>query len=244
MINYYTPHALKSGHHRHTPLSISEITDTVQWGRCSSPTPCSWSQVRLTCICVYRHDPLLVTTQPACSIQHPEVQVMTILHHAGQLSTILELKTTGCHCVIILWGWILIHNSICQRYSLVLKFIWCTFPPIFTTILLCDNQGTISCIHDPHVHTWMKHINIHAHFIHDCVNKKLIDVVYISNQSNIADLLTKPLSKVLQNHWCNLLWLNCGQGECWRMTPTHRRRAEWRWWLDRYKCDLVMEASP
>ena len=58
----------------------------------------------------------------------------------------------------------------------------------------------------------MKHIDIRAHFIRDCVNKKLIDVVYISNQSNIADLLTKPLAKVQQNHWCDLLQLDCSQG--------------------------------
>jgi hypothetical protein len=79
------------------------------------------------------------------------------------------------------------------------------FPQISATILLCDNQGTISCTHDPHVHTRMKHIDICAHFIRDCVNKKLIDVFYISNQFNIADLLTKPLAKVLHNRWCDLL---------------------------------------
>ena len=86
------------------------------------------------------------------------------------------------------------------------------FPQISATILLCDNQGTISCTHDPHVHMQMKHINIRAHFFRDCVNKKLIDMVYISNQSNITDLLTKPLSKVLQNYWCDLLQLDHGQG--------------------------------
>ena len=58
----------------------------------------------------------------------------------------------------------------------------------------------------------MKHIDICTHFIRDCVNKKLIDVVYISNQSNTADILTKPLTKVLQQHWCKLLRLDCGQG--------------------------------
>ena len=51
----------------------------------------------------------------------------------------------------------------------------------------------------------MKHINICAHFIWDCVNKKLIDVVYISNQSNTTDILTKLLAKVLQQCWCKLL---------------------------------------
>ena len=51
---------------------------------------------------------------------------LRILHHAGQLFAILELETTGRHCVIILWGWVLIHHPMCQRYSLVSKFIWCT----------------------------------------------------------------------------------------------------------------------
>ena len=59
----------------------------------------------------------------------------------------------------------------------------------------------------------MKHIDIRAHFIRDCVNKKLIDVVYISNQSNTADILTKPLAKVLQQRWCKLLRLDRSQGE-------------------------------
>ena len=58
----------------------------------------------------------------------------------------------------------------------------------------------------------MKHIDIRAHFIWDCVNKKFIDVVYISNQSNTADILTKPLTKVLQQHWCKLLRLDRSQG--------------------------------
>jgi hypothetical protein len=98
------------------------------------------------------------------------------------------------------------------------------FPQISATILLCDNQGTISCTHDPHVHTRMKHIDIRAHFIRDCVNKKLIDVVYISNQSNIADLLTKPLAKVLQNRRCDLLRLNRGQGGVLEDDPDTSKR--------------------
>jgi len=103
-----------------------------------------------------------------------------------------------------------------------------SFPQTSTTILLCDNQGTISCTHDPHGHTRMKHIDIHTHFIRDCVNKKLIDVVYISNQSNIADLLTKPLAKVLQQCWCKLLQLDCSQGSDFH----HEGLLQSLWFLD------------
>ena len=68
----------------------------------------------------------------------------------------------------------------------------------------------------------MKHIDIRAHFIPDCVNKKIIDLVYISNQSNVADLLTKLLAKVLQQRWRKLLRLDRGQGGGWGLTPTSR----------------------
>jgi hypothetical protein len=86
------------------------------------------------------------------------------------------------------------------------------FLQTLATILFCDNQGTIVCTHDPHGHTKMKHIDIRAHFIRDCVNKKLIDVIYIPNHSNIADLLTKPLAKILQQRWTKMLRLDRGQG--------------------------------
>ena len=58
----------------------------------------------------------------------------------------------------------------------------------------------------------MKHIAIRYHFIHDCVNKQIIDVIHILNYSNIADLFTKLLGRVLHQRWVKLLRLNCGQG--------------------------------
>src|ERR1700754_641511 len=86
------------------------------------------------------------------------------------------------------------------------------FPQQTTTSLFCHNQGTIACTHDPHSHTQMKHISIQAHFICDCINKRFIDVIYISNQSNIADLFTKALAKNLHHQWVKLLGLDTGQG--------------------------------
>lgn len=65
--------------------------------------------------------------------------------------------------------------------------------------------------HDPHGHTCMKHINICSHFIRNCINRKPIHILHISNNLNIADLFTKLLHCVLHKHWVELLQLDLGQ---------------------------------
>ena len=72
--------------------------DTVQWGRCSSPPPCSWSQVRLTSACMYRHDPPPVAPWPTRSIQHPEIKVMTVLSDSDSCCITPHLHTRS-HCL-------------------------------------------------------------------------------------------------------------------------------------------------
>jgi hypothetical protein len=86
------------------------------------------------------------------------------------------------------------------------------FPQSSPTTIFCDNQGTVACTRDPHAHSKMKHISIREHFIRDCVMKRLIDVVYISNKENIADLFTKPLPRIMHTRWVKMLRLDAGQG--------------------------------
>jgi hypothetical protein len=95
------------------------------------------------------------------------------------------------------------------------------FPQVDPTTIFCDNQGTVACTHDPHAHSRMKHISIREHFIRDCVMKRLVNVVYVSNQENTADLFTKPLGRILHSRWVEMLGLGVGQGgvsECDRAT--------------------------
>lgn len=87
-----------------------------------------------------------------------------------------------------------------------------SFPQHSATTVFCDNQGTVLCTHDPHGHTRMKHIDIRAHFICNCVNKKLIDIIHIPGTSNIIDLFTKPLHCVIHKCWTQLLRLDSDQG--------------------------------
>ncbi len=86
------------------------------------------------------------------------------------------------------------------------------FPQRDATLLFCDNNGTIACTHDPHGHTRMKHIDIRAHFIRDCVNNRTIDVVRVDGKENIADIMTKALPRVLHSRGLDMLGLHQSQG--------------------------------
>ncbi|GJY24405.1 hypothetical protein Tco_0398063 [Tanacetum coccineum] len=54
-----------------------------------------------------------------------------------------------------------------------------------------DNESTTSVIKNPVAHSRTKHIEIRFHFIRDCYEKTLIEVIKIHTDSNVADLLTK-----------------------------------------------------
>ncbi|GKB63288.1 putative ribonuclease H-like domain-containing protein [Tanacetum coccineum] len=54
-----------------------------------------------------------------------------------------------------------------------------------------DNESTICVVKNPVYHSRTKHIEIRHHFIRDCYEKRLIDVLKIHTNSNVVDLLTK-----------------------------------------------------
>ncbi|GJV38179.1 putative ribonuclease H-like domain-containing protein [Tanacetum coccineum] len=54
-----------------------------------------------------------------------------------------------------------------------------------------DNESTISVIKNHVAHSRTKHIEIRFHFIKDCYEKRLIEVIKIHTDSNVVDLLTK-----------------------------------------------------
>ncbi|GJR76217.1 putative ribonuclease H-like domain-containing protein [Tanacetum coccineum] len=59
------------------------------------------------------------------------------------------------------------------------------------TVINIDNNSTICIIENPVQHSKTKHIEIRHHFIRDCNAKKLIQMVKIDTEHNVADLLTK-----------------------------------------------------
>ncbi|GJR54185.1 putative ribonuclease H-like domain-containing protein, partial [Tanacetum coccineum] len=59
------------------------------------------------------------------------------------------------------------------------------------TKIYIDNESTICIVKNPVFHSKTKHIEIRHHFIRDCYEKKLIQVIKIHTDHNVADLLTK-----------------------------------------------------
>ncbi|KAH9687107.1 retrovirus-related pol polyprotein from transposon RE1 [Citrus sinensis] len=64
-----------------------------------------------------------------------------------------------------------------------------------TPSIYCDNIGTTYLCRNPVFHSRVKHIDLAYHFVRDWVNKGLLRVSYVSAVDQLADSLTKPLSK-------------------------------------------------
>ncbi|GJR05010.1 retrovirus-related pol polyprotein from transposon TNT 1-94 [Tanacetum coccineum] len=59
------------------------------------------------------------------------------------------------------------------------------------TKIYIDNESTICIVKNPVYHSKTKHVAIRHHFIRDAYEKKLIQVLKIHTDNNVADLLTK-----------------------------------------------------
>nr|GFB41414.1 putative ribonuclease H-like domain-containing protein [Tanacetum cinerariifolium] len=97
--------------------------------------------------------------------------------------TIVATSTTEAGCVAtayccgqVLW----IHN---QLLDYGFNFM--------NTKIYIDNESTICIVKNPVFHSKTKHIEIRNHFIRDAYKKKLIQVLKIHTDDNVADLLTK-----------------------------------------------------
>ena len=62
--------------------------------------------------------------------------------------------------------------------------------------LVSDNQGGIFLAVNPAHDRRLKHVDIRYHFIREYVESNRVDIVYISTDEMIADILTKPLERV------------------------------------------------
>jgi hypothetical protein len=58
-------------------------------------------------------------------------------------------------------------------------------------------------------HDESKHIEIWYHFIHDMLQRGAIKLQYVSTDEQVADVLTKPLSRVKFEHFRDNLGVVC-----------------------------------
>ena len=72
--------------------------------------------------------------------------------------------------------------------------------------MFVDNQGAISLSRNPVHHQRSKHFDIKLHFVRDIIQKKIIDLKYVPSNDNIADIMTKPFTKVSLRRFEKLLF--------------------------------------
>ena len=64
------------------------------------------------------------------------------------------------------------------------------------TVLMEDNQGAIAISKNPVTHARTKHIDIKFHYVREAVKEGTISLTYCPTEMMIADLLTKPLTRI------------------------------------------------
>ena len=91
--------------------------------------------------------------------------------------------------------------------TLLLSELQCSQSPPIT--IHCDNQAALDIAADPVFHTKTKHFAIDCHFVREQVQANKISPIYIPTAHQLADILTKGLSRPA--HWRILSRLNVKQ---------------------------------
>ncbi|GJZ67228.1 putative ribonuclease H-like domain-containing protein [Tanacetum coccineum] len=84
----------------------------------------------------------------------------------------------------------------CKKQTIVANST--TGAEYIATKIHVDNESAICVVKNPVYHSKTKHIEIRHHFIRDSYEKRLIEMVKIHTDNNVADLLTKAFDT--QNH--------------------------------------------
>lgn len=124
-------------------------------------------------------------------------------------STEAEYRTIASTTMEVLW---------LQQLFKELHILLPTRPTIFS-----DNLGATYLCANPVFHSPMKHIAIDYHFVRDLVQAKQLQVLHVPTGSQLADLLTKPLSsprhsllksKIGVVEPTTILWGHVGANSC------------------------------
>ncbi|GKE71337.1 hypothetical protein Tco_1529409 [Tanacetum coccineum] len=79
-----------------------------------------------------------------------------------------------------------------------------------TVAVNCDNQGTIHLLRNHVFHERTKHINVRYHFIREVLEAKIVEVLKVDTEHNVADALTKVVPRHKLQHCLELLSVGIG----------------------------------
>ena len=71
--------------------------------------------------------------------------------------------------------------------------------------LYCASKAACDIAHNPVQHDRTKHVEVDRHFIKEKLEEKIIEVLHVWSQEQLADVLTKAVSSQSFNHCLNKL---------------------------------------
>ena len=85
--------------------------------------------------------------------------------------------------------------------------------------LYYDNKASIEIVQNLVQHDRTKHVEVDRNFIKERLDKKIIKFSYVRSENQLADILTKAVSKKLPHNMIDNLGMRdiySPQGECWQ----------------------------
>ena len=67
----------------------------------------------------------------------------------------------------------------------------------FPITLKTDNEGSIALAFNSEFHARTKHISVKTHYVREVVARGDVKLEWVEGVKNVADLLTKPLDRIL-----------------------------------------------
>jgi len=86
-------------------------------------------------------------------------------------------------------------KATCKAIWLQKLFSELSIPINSPITIFIDNQSTMHFAENPVFHAHSKHINIHHHFVHECLASNEVILNYCASKKNVADMFTKLLAK-------------------------------------------------
>jgi hypothetical protein len=69
------------------------------------------------------------------------------------------------------------------------------FPQKSATVVYADNMSAMALARNPQFHKRTKHIDVHFHYVRECIASDVVVLEHVSSGDMIADTLTKGLAR-------------------------------------------------